>query len=184
MEKSKHGLSAKVATQIGGKYFPIPKNGLHLQQNAESRAEESAKLFVLEWRATGLAAGITQLSSSNSLTIANNADFFPKKISAYLVRKALAGTITQAGSVQLQINSAKGFTTQLKTSSIGAQWTVPAGTGGSDPVTFNCSPECPQIAVNGFEFLGGSDLVINLTAFSFGTTILNDVIEAQIHIEY
>jgi hypothetical protein len=190
MEKLKLGLNAKkygkqppVPVRMGDQVFNSVLSNNEYPEAMEYRDDEKKKLFILKWQATALAAGITQLSNSNSVTIANNSDFFPKKISAYLVRKAQAGTIQQAGSIQLQISSAKGFTSPLIISAIGAQWTTPAGVL-SNPVTINCTPDSPQIDVDGFQFLGGADLVLNLTAFSFGTTILNDVIEAQIHIEY
>jgi hypothetical protein len=165
---------------IGKGFSSLNVKPKRIEQRLENDSKE--KIFVLKWTASALAAGITQLSNSNSLTIANNDAFEVVRISAYGLRRSSALAIQQAASINLQLSSALKFTDSLITSAIGAQWTSNLGALAT-PVYLNLTPDAPQ-AFAPFKFLGGADLVVNLTAFSFGTTVLNDVVEAQIHFEF
>lgn len=160
-------------TLIGDKEFQIVSTNAKL-----SFPDKKDFIFNFVWDSGAQAAGLTALANANALTIANNFDLQIKRITVTCVRRNAGGVTQQSGSLELTISSALNIGENLNISAIGAQWSALP----SFIQVF--TPEAPQLEVNGFKVLGGSNLTFNLQSFNFGTTVLNDEILAFFSIQY
>lgn len=160
-------------TLIGDKEFPAFSSGQKL-----SFPDKKSSIFNFFWDSGPLAAGLTNISNANSLTIGNNFDLLIKKITVTCVRYSAAVTAQQSGEIALSITSSLPIGDKMNLSSIGAQW------DSINSFIHNFTPGCPQLEVNGFKIAGGSTMIFNLQAHSFGATVLNDEVLAYFSLEY